>query len=226
MKAANSAIQFVRNQADRAMLFHSGSGKDSIALLDMMSTCFKEVICVYMYVVKDLAHINRYFVWIKSKYKNVRIIQVPHFAVSTYIRVGYLGCEKNEKQKIYNLSQITELVRKETCVEWVFYGFKKNDSLNRRLMLQTYENEAINVASKKCYPLSKYKNGDILKYIENNNLIKPECYGKGQSSGTDVSDINYLLFLKEKHPDDLKKVIREYPMTERILFEYNYGQKN
>lgn len=62
-----------------------------------------------------------------------------------------------------------------------------------------------------------------MEYISRKGLIKPESYGgKHQSSGTDITDINYLLFLRSKYPVDLQKVIDEYPLVERKLFEYDY----
>ena len=62
-----------------------------------------------------------------------------------------------------------------------------------------------------------------MEYISRKSLINPESYGgKHQSSGTDITDINYLLFLRYKYPCDLKKVINEYPLVERKLFEYDY----
>lgn len=45
---------------------------------------------------------------------------------------------------------------------------------------------------------------------------------KSQSSGTDITDINYLLHLRNKFPDDLKKVVDAFPLVERKLFEYDY----
>ena len=81
----------------------------------------------------------------------------------------------------------------------------------------------INEAQKKCYPLSEYKNKDVMDYISRAGLIKPESYdSKHQSSGTDITDINYLLFLRNRFPGDLQKVINEYPLVERKLFEYDY----
>lgn len=222
MKKAISIIEKVANVSERAILFHSASGKDSIALLNLLSPRFKEVICVYMYVVKDLSHINRYINYATNKYPNVTFVQIPHYAVYTYIRNGYMGCVQNSDQKLYTMDKLTKLIREKYGIDWVFFGFKKSDSLNRRCMLKTYDMESINEKTKKCYPLSGYKNKDILNYIKKENLVYPEKYSNSQSSGTDISDINYLLFLRDKYPDDLKKVIKEYPYTERILFEYDY----
>ena len=63
---------------------------------------------------------------------------------------------------------------------------------------------------------------DILNYIEKKSLIKPEKYGNSQSAGTNISDMNYLLWLRSNFPADLKKIIEEYPMVERLLFEHDY----
>lgn len=222
MKKAIDIIQSIAERTDRVILFHSASGKDSIALLDLISPYFKEIVCVYMYVIKDLYHINRYINYACKKYPNVKYIQIPHFAVYSYIRIGYMGCAKNEKQKLYNMSQLTDIVRERYGIEWTFFGFKQSDSMNRRLMLRTYDMNGINEAQKKCYPLSEYKNADVLAYIDKVGLIKPEKYGKSQSSGTDITDINYLLHLRNKFPDDLKKVVDAFPLVERKLFEYDY----
>ncbi len=224
----NKAIDIISELATktkRVILFHSLSGKDSIALLNLLYLHFDEVICVYMYVVKDLSHINRYINYINTNYPKAKVMQIPHFSVLSYIKTGYLGCKRNEKQRLYNLSELIDLVKARTGIEWTVLGFKQSDSMNRRLMLRTYEQQAINEKNGKAYPLSQYKNTDVLKYIEANRLIQPERYSSEQSSGTSIDDVNYLLFLREEHPADLKKVLKEYPLAERKLFEYDYGNK-
>ena len=220
MQRAIGAIRHVASLTDRAVLFHSASGKDSIALLDLMSPHFKEIVCVYMYVVKDLDHIGRYVSWAQGRYPNARFVQIPHYAVFSYIKTGFLGCAKNPGQKKYTLGELTDCMRERLGIEWAFFGFKKTDGLNRRLMLQGYRDETINESTKKCYPLSTYRNADVLHYIGEHDLIRPENYGGAhQSSGTDITSPDYLLYLREHYPDDLKRVYTSYPMAERILFD-------
>ncbi len=222
MQRAIEVIGKIAQRSDRVLLLHSASGKDSIALLDLIAPKFREVVCAYMYIVKDLEHINRYIAYAQGKYPNVTFVQIPHFALFGYIKVGYMGCKENPKQRKYTMAELTDQLRKKFGIEWAFIGFKQSDSLNRCQMLRTYDCQAINWKSKKCYPLSPYKNGDVLAYIERNGLIKPECYGKGQSSGTNISDIDYLLYLRENYPHDLKKIFAQFPMVERLLFEHDY----
>ena len=222
LNSAQQVIEQIAQKTNKVILFHSMSGKDSIALLHLLYPHFDQITCVFMYVVKDLEHIARYMHYINKKYPKARIIQIPHFAVFSYIKTGHLGYRQNEKQRIYNLSDLTDNIREKTAIEWAFFGFKQSDSMNRRVMLRTYQEQAINEKNKKVYPLSTYKNNDIIEYIKAEKLITPEKYGNSQSSGTDINDLNYLLFLRNHFPNDLKKVIAEFPLVERKLYEYDY----
>lgn len=222
MQQATDIIKSIAARTDRVVLFHSASGKDSITLLDLLAPHFREVVCVYMHVVRDLQHINRYIRYATTRYPNARFAQIPHFATYSYTKTGYMGCAQNPKQRKYTMAQLTDVVREKYGIEWAFFGFKQSDSLNRRVMLRTYPDGATNEKSKKCYPLSPYKNRDVLDYIESNGLITPERYGAAQSQGCNITDLDYLLYLRENFPADLRKVLNDYSLVERILFEHDY----
>lgn len=221
MEKALNIVKTIATQSNSVILFHSASGKDSIALLDLLYPHFNRIVCVYMYVVPNLDHINRYIAYAQRKYPKAEFIQVPHYGLFSYYKTGYMGCNQRNIRK-YNLSELTDLIRAKYGIEWVCFGFKQSDGMNRRVMLRTYEQNAINTSTHKFFPLSEYKNGDVMRYIEQNNLIKPEKYGSTQSSGTNISDIGYLTYLRNNYPQDLKKIIAEFPMVERILYEYDY----
>lgn len=217
---AKEIIQDIAKQTDEIILMHSLSGKDSIVLLDLCAPHFKRIVCVFMYVVQDLDHLKPYIQWAQAKYPNTEFVQVPHYALFSYIRTGYQGCEVNPKQRHWKLADIINKVRERTGIEWCAIGFKQSDSLNRRLMLRSYKDgkESICYAGKKFYPLSTYKNGDMLDYIAENNLKNPENYGgHAQSSGTDITDYFYLRYLQEKYPQDLEKIYAKFPATRFII---------
>ena len=137
------SIKTLSEKTERVLLFHSGAGKDSIALLELLSPHFKEVVCVYMYMVKDLNHINKFIRWAENRYKNAKFIQTPHYAYYNYKKMGIADTEQIPYAE-YNLSKITDKIIEQTGIEWAVYGFKQSDSLNRRLMLRSYENEITN----------------------------------------------------------------------------------
>ena len=223
---AKEIIDDIARETDSVILFHSLSGKDSIALLDLIYGKFKRIVCVFMYVVPNLDHLNRYLYYAQGKYKGVEFIQVPHYGYFSMIKSGFLGCQKNEKQRLWTLSDITDKVREKMGIDWVCYGFKQSDSFNRLLMLRGYEKLAICRKTKKFYPLSTYNNKDILRYIAESNLKSPENYGDAstQSCGTDISSPEYQLYLRDNFPQDLEKIYKIFPLARLILLKYEKGQ--
>lgn len=221
MSKATDIIKRVAEHTDKVLLFHSATGKDSIVMLDLVAPYFKEVVCVYMYMVPNLRSVNRYIKWSEARYPNCRFIQAPHFNISGYVKIGYLGMAQNPKQPILNLASITEKARAHTGIDWALFGMKEVDSLNRRVMLRTYDN-GICWKTRKAYPLMEYKNKDVVRYIKDRGLIPNMTYGNGRaSSGENVGSALWLAWLRENYPDDLAKVVAMYPMTEQILFEYD-----
>ena len=224
LKRAREIIDDVSKETDSILLFHSLSGKDSIVLLDSCYNKFKRVIVVFMYLVKDLEHIMRYYNYAKAKYPNIEFVQVPHYALFNYIKTGYMGIKQNTKQRQWTLSDITDKLREKIGVEWACYGFKQSDSLNRRLMLRSYTDgkEAINWKTKKFYPLSTYKNKEIMDFILEQKKKNPEVCGTNkQSSGVDIEDVEYQKYLKELFPEDLEKIYKVFPMARIVMLKAN-----
>lgn len=219
---AKSAIGFVRQQSDEAILFYSG-GKDSLALLDLIAPQFQRVVCVFMYFVKDLRHIQIYLDH-ALKYPNVELIQVPHWILSHIYKEG-VYCVPNPKTPQRKLSHITAWAKQETGIEWVFLGMKQSDSLQRRLMLKTYKDHSINEASKSAYPLSRWKKSDVLAYIKMRRLPMPIDYGIKSASAGLVFDANVFAWLRQHYPDDLEKIYKAFPLSRQLLFEYDYANK-
>ena len=165
---ANEVIASVRQKTDRAILFYS-CGKDSEVLLDLMAPHFKEIVCVFMYFVKGLDHIDNYLRAVKARYANVTILQVPHWTLTRVLRCG-LYCIPNPNVKLLSLKDVDESVRMKTGISYSFYGMKQSDGMNRCLMLRGYENEAISNTNK-VYPLSKWKKSDYI--FKNANATLP-----------------------------------------------------
>ena len=213
-------IKELRKKTDEVILFHSATGKDSICLCDLLSKNFNKVVCVFMYIVKGLDYENRYINYALKKYRNIEFIQVPHYALNSFIKHGYLGIKKDVNIEANKISKIDKLIRKKYKIDYSVYGFKKNDGITRRLMLNQLK-EGISHNTKKAYPLMDLKNENVLMYISDNNLIPPFNYSKTKpSSGCDISQPEYLSYIKNKYPEDLRKIYNQFPLCEAILFRY------
>ena len=215
-------INTVALKSDRVILFYSG-GKDSIVLLDLIAPHFKEIICVFMYFVKDMEHINRFLSYSQSRYPNTRFIQVPHWNLTHLLRGGFY-CKPQPSVPIMTLKDVVRNVKMKYGIQYAFLGMKQADSLNRRLMLRGYDNEAINEKSGSVYPLSKWKQADIMAYQQFHKLPKPIQYTNKKRSQGMGFDIDVFLFLQKNYPADLKKIFDQFPLAEQILFEHEHRE--
>lgn len=156
------SIDAIREKSDSALLFLS-LGKDSLVLLDLIYPKFDRIVCIFMYFVPGLEHIQRWMNWVRAKYPKVVFVQVPHWTLSYILRSG-LYCVPNPKVKLLNLSDVVKAVQLKYGIHYVFLGMKKADSMNRRLMLKgyepTYENNGM------CYPLADWTQKDVLSYMK------------------------------------------------------------
>lgn len=217
LEGTYKSIDAIRVKSDNALLFLS-LGKDSLVLLDLLYPRFKKVVCVFMYFVKDLEHINRWIGWVKAKYPAIEFVQVPHWNL-TYILRGGLYCVPNPKVKLLKLADVVKAMQLKYGIQYAFLGMKKADGMNRRLMLNgyqanDYENNGL------VYPLAEWNQRDILAYMKQNGLPEPIRYSLKASSGAGFN-LDCFLWLEKNFPQDLQRIYKVFPMAERILWEHH-----
>jgi 3'-phosphoadenosine 5'-phosphosulfate sulfotransferase (PAPS reductase)/FAD synthetase len=211
----------VREKTENIILFSSVTGKDSILLTHYCAKIFKNVVCVYMYMVKGLEYVQRYQLFLQNRYPNIQYVQVPHYYLSRHLRSGYLGMKVSKDVKKYTLGDLDRIAREKTGINWSVYGSKKVDGINRRLQLNTYMPDYICEASNKVYPLAELNNKQVVKLIQLNGLPMPVMYNGGHlSSGEDVGDVTYLSWLMEYWPKDFEKVIEAFPGCGNLVYEF------
>lgn len=182
-----------------------------------MHEYFDEIICVFMYFVPGLKHIEKWLSWAKARYPKIKIVQVPHWNL-TYILKSGLYCVPNPRVRLFKVAHVDESVRLKYSVNYTFYGMKKADSLNRRLMLNTYP-DGISETNK-VYPLTEWTNKEVLSYMKAKKLPEPVRYSKSASGGIGFN-LDCYLWMRNNEPDDLRKVLTSFPMSEKILFDFD-----
>jgi len=220
-ETTQKSIDAIREKSDSAILFCS-LGKDSLVLLDLIYPKFKRIVCVFMYFVKDLKHINRWIGWVKAKYPNITFEQVPHWNLTYILRSG-LYCVPQPKIKLLKLADVVKAMQLKYGIRYTFLGMKKADGMNRRMMLNTYkengyENNGL------VYPLAEWTQRDILSYMRQHRLPEPIRYSLKASSGVGFN-LDCFLWLEKNYPQDLRKIYEVFPMSERILYEYHNKKK-
>lgn len=220
METTYRTITAVKERSDSVIVFCS-LGKDSLVTLDLVYPKFERIVCVFMYFVPHLEHIENWVNWVKTRYPKVEFMQVPHWNLS-YILRGGLYCVPNPKVKLIKLADVVKAVRLKTGIDIALLGMKKADGMNRRLMLKGYEGESY-IHNGCAYPLADWTQKDVLAYMKQARLPEPIRYSLKASSGTGFN-IECFLWLRENYPQDLQKIYKTFPMSERILFEYDNKQ--
>lgn len=186
-----------------------------------MHKYFDEVICVFMYFVKGLEHIERWLKWAEARYPKCKVVQVPHWNLTYILRNG-IYCVPNPNVKLFKVAEVDKAVRLKYGINYTFYGMKKADGLHRRLMLNTYDNGISD--TNKVYPLYDWSNKEVLAYMRANKLPEPVRYSKNASGGVNF-DVNYYLWLRNNAPNDLKRMIKAFPASEKILYDFDLFKK-
>lgn len=210
-------IQSVREKTDTVVLFYSAGGKDSIALLDMLASKFKKVICYFMYLVKDLEHIQIYIDWATKKYPNVEVRQISHI-MRDVIKKNVFFCDEDPTIKVRKIGEVEAQVMQEAGVEYAFSGMKGVDGFMKRMRLKMWKPLYISPKNM-VYPLALWTNKEVLQYIQNRNLINPFSYANKKQVSQGVGlDYETLSYLKKNYPNDYKKILKEYPYADLVLY--------
>ena len=196
VEKANQYIDLIRVKSSEVLLFLS-LGKDSLVLLDLIYPKFERIVCVFMYFVKNLEHINRWINWTKAKYPKIEFVQVPHWNL-TYILRGGMYCVPNPKVKLLKLADVVKAMQ--------------------LTQVNGYENNGM------VYPLADWTQKDILAYMRQHNLPEPVRYSLKASSGVGFN-LDCMLWMEKNYPQDLLRIYRCFPMAERVLWEHHNKQK-
>lgn len=190
------------------VLVSFSGGKDSIVTLDLCMKYFDNVTPFFMYLVPDLSFQEKTLQWYEKKY-NTKIIRLPHFEVSNFMRYGTFR-EFDLDVKIISITDVYEYVRQETGYYWIAAGERINDSIIRRAMIKN--SGTIDKKRGRFYPIAYWTKQEIQQYIKIKRLyLSPEQKKIGFSfrslAGQELS------IIKKMYPDDYKKILRMYPFA-------------
>lgn len=208
----------VREQTDTAILFFSAGGKDSLVLLDMLASRFKEVVCYFMYQVPNLDHERAYLVWAKRRYPNVRIEQIPHYQITTFLKYG-IYCDPQPDIKELSERDVADYIMEREHSQFIFNGMKGADGYMKLMRLKRHlKREGWYYFRGMVYPLASWVNADALRYIKDRHLIQPFDYGDSGSRSQGFGLFGDCLgFLMADYPQDVARTLEKFPYASVLL---------
>lgn len=204
---------------DSVIVGFSG-GKDSIVTLDLCFRHFKRVVPFFMYLVPGLEFQEKMLRWYENKYKT-EIIRIPHFEVSEFLKYGSFTLYDNNVD-VVGITDTYEYIRQKTGIHWIAAGERCADSIVRNAMIK--QSGSIDYKRGRFYPIAYWKKNDVMQYIKLRRLyLSPEQKKLGFSFRS-LSG-NELAVIKERYPNDYKKILRVYPFAGAAVERFEkYGK--
>jgi phosphoadenosine phosphosulfate reductase len=161
------AIKSMAATVDEAVVFFS-SGKDSICMLDLFQRFLPgRYIPVFLYFVKGLKFQERTLRYYETRF-GIEIQRCPHWDIANYDRVA-----RGLPGRMLKEHDIAAHIRDETGLSWLAYGYRTDESMQRRGQLRPLAPTFIDHKFHKLYPLGAWSKHHTEAYVHERNLVLP-----------------------------------------------------
>lgn len=210
IRSAENLLRLVRAETDSIGVAVS-FGKDSLAVLDLCCQLFRRVEGYYLFRVRDLEIVEGWADQVKKRH-GVTVRKYPHFDLvrcyrASVLQTNFAGAEETKK---ISMADIERQFRKDVGVDWIAYGWRRNDSFSRAMIMKRCA--GYDSASRRIFPIRAWSRKLVLDYLAERGIPMPPGLGRKDQGGLDFHP-EALAELKEKHPADWAKWQRDFPLS-------------
>lgn len=179
------------------------TGRDSTVMLDLFMQRARESVglVVFMHMAPGLFIHERILQYYEKRYK-IEITRLPHPDSAMTINT------REKKHKITN-ADFEKYLRISHGAEWIAYGYRKDESLQRRGQL-TLAKEGIDWKYRKVFPIAEWAAKHCAGWVKRSRLILPPEYAMGIRDITSFKG-PALLYLVKNYPEDYERIAAVYP---------------
>jgi phosphoadenosine phosphosulfate reductase len=208
MKLLYSPIKEIAEQCRNVSVMFS-CGRDSIVMFDLFMQHARESVgeVVFMYYCPGLSYEETILTYYEKRY-GTKITRIAH------PDVAYLVNTRTKGKKI-RVANVEKVLKVDHGAEWVAWGFRKDESLQRRGQLTMAKN-GIDWKYRKLFPLTEWSKKHTQQYVHDKKLLLPVEYRLGfRDLNTFKGDS--LLYIYNSYPEDYNRIIQIYPDVEGEL---------
>lgn len=196
---------------DQAIGVGVSFGKDSLATLDLCARTFRRVEAYYLYRVRDLECVGEWAEAVRRRY-GITVRMYPHFDLSRCYRAALLQPHWDGLDRVprLRLTDIEAHFRAEADVRWIAYGWRRNDSYSRALIMQ--QCRGIDWEAARVFPLRAWRRVEVYGYLDHHRIPRPPALGRREQGGLDFVE-PALRFLIERYPRDWRRWLVDFPFS-------------
>jgi len=201
------SIKAIASLDSKIIVFFS-TGKDSTVMLDLFQRFLPgRYQAVFLYFVKGLSFQESILRHYEDRF-GIKIERRPHWDIANYDRAM-----ANVQGRALKEKDIAAHIREETGLSWLAYGYRRDESMQRRGILTPFAPDYIDAKFRKVYPLGAWSNHHIDEYIKARKLLLPREYAFGFRN-IDQFKGPAVLWIKNNYPEDWQKIIDRFPIVE------------
>lgn len=208
--SAVNLLKIVRAQTD-AIGVAVSFGKDSLTTLDLCCRIFRRVEGYYLYRVAGLAIVDEWAAAVKARH-GVTVRMYPHFDLSRCYR--HAVCQPHwrglDKTPRIDMSDIEAAFRRDAGVDWIAYGWRRNDSFSRALIMK--KTGGLDPAARRVFPLRSWTRAQVYAYLDARGIPRPPTLGRKEQGGLDFHE-GALEELRKTSPSDYERWLRDFPFA-------------
>lgn len=187
-------------------------GKDSMATLDLCCRVFERVEGYYLFRVRGLALVDQWAEAVRRRW-GVTVRMYPHFDLSRCYTHAVLAPHWSGVGQIprVKMPDIEAAFRRDAHVTWIAYGWRRNDSLSRALIMRRCA--GYDPASLRVFPIRSWRRPEVYAYLEEQKIPRPDGLGRKDQGGLDFHP-EALRTLRDAHPEDWARWRQDFPFSD------------
>lgn len=210
LRSSRNLLQVIRQSTD-AIGVAVSFGKDSLSTLDLCCGLFPRVEGYYLFRVAGMRIVEEWRAMVRRRW-GVEVRPYPHFDLTRCYRFAVLRPHFKDFQKApkIDMADIEAAFRAEAQVEWIAYGWRRNDSFSRALIMKACA--GLDPKTRRVFPLRSWSRAQVMAYLGRKKIPLPEGLGRKEQGGLDFHPAA-LGYLKRHYPDDWEKWQRDFPFS-------------
>lgn len=214
LSAARNLLRIVRDETD-AIGVAVSFGKDSLATLALCCEIFPRVEAYYLYRVRGLRVVQAWADEVRVRH-GVTVRMYPHFDLARCYRHAVLQPHWRglDRASALSMADIERAFRAEAGVNWLAYGWRRNDSFSRALIMR--QCAGLDFAARRVFPLRAFKRREVYELLDARGIPRPPMLGRKEQGGLDFVR-PALEWLREQYPDDFAKWVTDFPFSGVML---------